>query len=127
MMPWALQQAVFTRLSDALTVDVYDHAPQDVAFPYVTIGEDTAIPFDTDNSIGAESTITIHVWSRYRGRKECKQIQREIYNALHRYELPVTGAHLVTVEFETGRTFLDADGLTTHGVQTFRIITEEEE
>lgn len=126
MTPWALQQAIYARLSAVVSVAVYDHTPQDVAFPYVVIGEDdTVIPFDTDDSVGAESTINIHVWSRYRGWKEVKEIQREVYQALHRYELSVTGAHVVTVEFDDARTFLDQDGLTRHGVTRFRIITEE--
>lgn len=123
---WAIQQAVYTRLAGQLSVPVYDHAPQDVAFPYVELGEIDAIPFDTDDSVGAETTVTIHTWSRYRGWKEVKEIQGRVYDALHRYNLPVAGAHLVTVEFEIGRTFLDADGLTRHGVQEFRIITEKE-
>ncbi len=123
---WAIQQAVYTRLADQLSVPVYDHAPQDVMFPYVELGEIEAIPFDTDDSIGSETTVTIHSWSRYRGWKEIKEIQAKVYDALHRYNLPVSGAHLITVEFEIGRTFLDADGLTRHGVQEFRIITEKE-
>jgi hypothetical protein len=123
-----IQQAIYNRLAGIyeLGATVYDHAPQDEEFPYVTIGEGTATQWDTDDSLGSEETVTIHVWSRYRGRKEVKEIQAEIYDALHRYELPVTGSHTVTVEWEYADTFLDPDGLSRHGVQRFRITTEQQ-
>ena len=76
MKTWALQQAVFARLGAfaALTAlvgaRIYDHAPQDATFPYVVIGDDTTIPFDTHSTVGGEHTITVHTWSRYRGRSE---------------------------------------------------------
>src|SRR5690554_4378261 len=98
MMALALQGAILQRLKSysplmARATAVYDHVPQTAQFPYVVIGDDTAIDFDTDDTTGAESTITIHVWSQKRGRKEAKQIQGDIYDALHRYELSVSGAN----------------------------------
>jgi len=125
-----LQAAVFAKLSNDLNVPVYDAVPQpedggDIAeFPYVTIGEDTFTPFDTDNSIGYDATLTIHTWSRQRGRKETKEIQQEIYNALHRQTLTVAGFHFINLAFEFADTFVDSDGLTRHGVQRFRCIIE---
>lgn len=129
MTPWALQQAVYTRLTGygdltALIDAVYDHVPQNPTFPYVQIGDETAVPFDTHDSIGSEATITIHSWSRYRGKKETKQIQREIYNALHRHALSVSGVTTVDCQWEFADSFIDDDGLTRHGVQRFRVILD---
>src|SRR5690606_34355650 len=105
--------------------DVYDDVPQSASsFPYVVIGEDTHIPWDTDDSVGSESTITLHVWSRYRGKKEAKDIQGLIYQALNRYELAVDGFHLVTLEFDYSDVLLDADGHTRHGVCRYRALVE---
>lgn len=103
-----------------------DDAGDAVDYPYVVIGEDSATPFDTDSSVGAEATITLHVWSRYRGRKEVKAIQGAIYRALHRANIPVAGQHLVGIDWIQSDSFLDADGLTRHGVQTFRLTLEEQ-
>lgn len=120
----ALQSAVYQRLSDALSVPVYDDVPANAEFPYVVLGEDTHIPWDTDDSTGAESTITLHIWSRERGKREAKQIQGEIYAALNRYDLPVSGFHTVTMEFDYSDVILDADGRTRHGVARYRTIVE---
>jgi len=116
----------------ALVAGVHDEVPQpadsgsDDQFPYVVIGDDTHIPFDTDNSVGADTTITIHVWSRYSGRKQVKEIQGAIYDVLHRQTISVAGFSLVGIDWLQSQSFLDSDGLTRHGVQTFRITVEED-
>lgn len=126
-----LQTAIYNRLSAQLNVPVYDAVPQAVdagdnsAFPYVTIGDDSSGEFDTDTSVGFDTDCTIHVWSRYRGRREVKEIQQAIYNALHLHNLAVTGYHTVMVLFQSADSFMDADGITRHGVSIFRIVTEE--
>lgn len=122
----ALQQAVFDQLSNYPDMPtVYDDVPVDAAFPYVVIGEDTHIPFDTDDSLGSESTVTLHVWSRYRGKKEAKEIQALIYDAMTRHPLVLDAHDLITIEFEYSEVVLDPDGITRHGVQRFRAITEQ--
>ena len=130
MDPWELQLAIFARLNafaalTALVDDIYDHVPQEALFPYLRIGEFTGIPFDTHSDQGGDNTITIHSWSRHRGFMEIKQIQRETYNALHRFALVVTGFDTIDCVYESADTFLDDDGLTRHGVQRFRVILDE--
>lgn len=123
-----LQNAIYDRLvSFPGMPPVYDAVPENnTNFPYVVLGADTHVPFDTDNSVGADSTLTLHVWSRYRGMKECKDIQALLYDALNRYELSVAGFWTVFCDFEYEDTLLDADGLTRHGVSRFRTLIEEE-
>ena len=124
MMQWQIQQAIFARLEAELDTPVYDHVPQGSAYPYINIGEDTALQWDTDDSTGSESTLTIHTWSRQYGRRETKQIMRQIYNALHRAELDIAGGLFVTCEWEFAESFVDPDGVTRHGVMRFRILSE---
>ena len=132
-----VQKAIFDKLStdtalSALVAGVYDAVPQpadsgsDLQFPYVTIGEDTALDWDTDTSVGKGATLTIHSWSRYRGRTEVKQIQGAIYEALHLSNLSVFGYTTVLCLSEFSESMLDPDGLTRHGVQRFRIILDKE-
>jgi hypothetical protein len=128
----SLQQAVYLRLSGFSGMpDVYDHVPQaadggsSVPFPYVTLGDDIHVPFDTDDSVGSEATITLHTWSRARGRKEVKDIQATIRDALQRFELEVDGFALVTVEFDSSESFMDPDALTRHGVSRFRVLLDQ--
>lgn len=121
-----IQKAIYARLTQRLTVPVFDDVPQDSPMPYVVIGEGDSEPFDTDDSIGFETDFTVHVWSAYSGRKEVKQIMAHIYDALHRYELSIHGMHTVDCVCEYQDTFLDPDGVTRHGVMRFRLTTESE-
>ena len=118
-----IQAAVFTRLNSQLTQAVYDDVPQNAAFPYVVVGDDTSIAFDDDCGNGLESTITIHVWSIYSGRKEVKEIMGAVYNALHRYDLTISNGYTIAINYEYQDTFLDPDGTTRHGVIRFRLLT----
>ena len=131
-----IQAAIYSALSGDSTLmasvtGVYDDVPQSgdpgdgSAFPYITIGEASHLEWDTDTELGADVTVTIHVWSRHRGRKEVKEIQGHIYRLLHRASLIISGYNLVGVDWIQSDSFMDADGLTRHGVQTFRITIEE--
>jgi len=125
----AVQTVVFEALStdanlSAIGCAVYDSVPQDSQFPYVTIGEDIHNEWDTNTTTGSVCSISIHAWSRARGRKETKQIQGAVYDALHRAELEIPEYKIDSVEWEGSQSFVDADGLTRHGVQIFRILIE---
>lgn len=126
-----VQKALYAKLSTALTPEVYDHVPKGAAFPYVTIGDDTSIPWDTkagaagDDGFGEEMTVTIHAWSRAAGRKEVKDLGAAIYVALHNQTLTMDDHHLLMMQFEFADSFLDADGVTYHGVSRYRLIVQK--
>jgi hypothetical protein len=123
---WEVQKAVYNAIKAAMpaTVPVLDNVPDNQAAPYVSIGDGTDIEWDTDDSYGRETTITVHTWSSYRGMKEVKELMFLIKTALHNVSLVVTGEKLVLCFWEFSETMLDSDGLTRHGVQRFRLITE---
>lgn len=124
MSTFEIQRAVFARLTDQLTVPVFDDVPQGTPCPYVVIGEDDSESWDTDDSLGLDTDITIHVWTEYSGRKQAKDIMAQIYAALNRYELAVNGMYTVDCICEYQDSFLDPDGVTRHGVIRFRLTTE---
>lgn len=134
----AVQGALFQALNNSnvksAVKGIYDAVPEfpkgcDQGFPYLTIGEAIHNEWDTDDTLGNNVSIDVHVWSRYgkkyRGRKEAKEIQGLIYKALHRQELTYETYDIISVDFENSQTFKDADGLTVHGVSTFRILIDE--
>ena len=127
----AIQTDIYEVLNAGLSYPVYDDVPflpegaPTENFPYVVIGDDTLVPFDNDTQIGVEATLTIHVWSKYRGRKEAKDIQGEIYTLLNRASLTIAGYDVVDILFEFSETFVENDGNTRHGVQRFRITVQE--
>lgn len=130
-----IQGAIYQRLIGyapltALVTAIYDDVPEDKVYPYVVIGDDTAVPFDTDTSLGTEATITLHVWSRYPGMSETKRIQGALYEALARYPLAVSGAEVLdvipdyqAVMRETGGRADDQE--TRHGVSRFRLLLSD--
>lgn len=125
MSTFNIQAAIYTALSGNITPAVYDHVPEDSTFPYVVIGEDLANEFDTDTEQGYETLITFHIWSRYRGKKEIKDTDKEIYDMLHRQDLTISGQYTINLMWENSETILDADGLTYHGIVEYRLISEQ--
>lgn len=127
---FALQQAIFTALDGATINDadgnaitgVFDDVPENTAYPYVVIGEETATNIDTKDKEAHEHTLTIHVWSQYRGRKEIKNIMSSVYTTLHNASITVSGASLVNIRHEFENTLTEADGITRHGVMRFRVV-----
>lgn len=132
----AIQMAVYQKLSGDVALmakvnAVHDDVPQPIdsgdssLFPYVSIGEDFLTEWDTKDASGVEASITVHTWSRYKGRKETKEIQALIFDALQRANLNVIGYNFVDCNQISSESMIDADGKTRHGVQTFRILITE--
>jgi|TARA_B100001559_G_scaffold290655_1_gene269821 hypothetical protein len=122
----ALQQTVFNALDQSSTLqnlvtDVYDFVPEGTAFPYVKIGEQTMVDNGTKNKKGTDFTIEVHTFSRYRGSVEIKNIMSVVYDILHESSLSVSGADLINMRFEFSDIIKENDGLTTHGLQRFRV------
>ena len=131
-----LHQAVYTRLAGYVPLtsqieDVYSRVPQpddagsDAPFPYVTFEIASATPFDTKTDLGINAIVQVHVWSRTTSDLVRRAIEDAAYDALHRYSLPITSASTVDVLFETKTEFADPDGMTMHGVLSFRVTYDE--
>ena len=106
-----LQKTIFDALDgdstlQSLVTDVFDFVPENTAFPYVKVGEETAVDNGTKTLQGNEHTLVIHTFSRYRGSKETKEIMSRIYALLHESSLTGSGASLVNLRFEIWRAHL---------------------
>lgn len=128
----AAQELVFAALNGQLTgCAVFDTAPflpegaPATTFPYCVIGNDTVRSWDTDDTVGAEITITLHFWSRAQGFKQVKSLMDQAYGLLNRATLAKTGYVVVDCLFEFSDAMDDPDGMTKHGVQRYRITIEE--
>lgn len=126
---WELQKAIFSTMDAAtitgeggVSVSVYDDVPEGRSYPYIVIGEETSRNVSAKDRDAHEHTLTIHVWSQYRGRKEIKQIMEQIYTALHDSAITVSGASLVNIKQEFEQTLLEGDGITRHGIIRFRAV-----
>jgi hypothetical protein len=126
----ALQKAIYAALVADEGVGVligdriYDIAPRNAAFPYVTLGRVSEIDWSTGTEDGAEHRLTLDVWSRQHGKSECHAIAAAIRTALNDAALPLDGHALVGLRCQSIDTQRDPDGITFHGVMRFQAVTE---
>lgn len=125
---FSLQESIYTALNvsaitSTLACGVYDEVVEGNSYPFITLGEETALDYSTNNLVGAETTINIHIWSQYKGSKETKNIMDKIHDLLHDVSLSVSGVNLINLRFEYSDIMRDPDGITRHGVMRFRAIT----
>lgn len=122
----ALQRALWQRLQ-TLGIPVHDVTPQaidgtsDAAFPYVKIGAMVPAEWDTTGTLGFDFAVRLHVFSRQTGYTECKTIQGQIYDLLHRGEFAVEDHYIVNLTRETTTCEDEGDG-TVHGVCTYNCL-----
>jgi hypothetical protein len=133
----ALQAGLYARLTGYASLTtalggskVYDHVPATAAAPYVVIGEDTLIDWDTKSKAGWECTVTIHVWDYEKnGRKSVKTLLSHIHDALHQQEanITVTSFSLVQIRREFQQTIQETaiegeNDRYYHGIARYRAI-----
>lgn len=126
-----LQKAVFAALSgDAGLVAalgsgrIFDHAPANVPFPYVTFGRASAYDWATATEDGTEHLFTVHVWSRAKGRLEAATIMAAVRKRLHDAALALSGHVLVNLREESQEMRFEDDHGVHHGMARFRAVTE---
>lgn len=137
---WACQQALRTflgaspSLAALVGTRIYDDAPQDVAFPWLEIGDRQTLPDDVsaeggdDDSppatgdAGVSDFFDLHIWSRYAGKKEAAEIADVLHTLLHGASLTITGRASAFAWVRTVRHLRDPDGMTRHGVVSIEII-----
>tara|TARA_Y100000114_G_C11720152_1_gene308037 strand:+ start:107 stop:514 length:408 start_codon:yes stop_codon:yes gene_type:complete len=125
---FALQEKLYStlngdsNLTSTLGAAIYDEAPENSSFPYITMGTGQAVDYSTKDLDGSEVSIVLDVWSRYKGSKEVKNLMDRVHTLLHDSNLSVTGHNLINMRFEFGDVLRDPDGITRHGVMRFRAV-----
>ena len=128
-----IQEAVYSALTGnvrmmAAVTGVYDNPAQandsgsGSVFPYLTIGQMTVQPFDDDTSTGYDAEFIVHAWARDGGYIATADIQRRVYDALHRRDLAAAGYQFLGCDLLSQDAEKDPDGVTVHGIQRFRVV-----
>ena len=123
-----VQSAIYTALNvtavtSTLSCGVYDEVIEGNTYPFISLGEESAEDYSTNNLVGADTTINIHIWSQYKGSKQTKDIMDKVHDLLHDISLNVSNVNLINLRFEFSDIMRDPDGITRHGVMRFRAIT----
>jgi Protein of unknown function (DUF3168) len=128
---WDLQKAVYAALAadSALTTllggaYIYDAAPQETAFPYIVIDQMQVRDWSTGTEAGAEHMLTLHVWSRYAGKRQAYEIADATRAVLDGVLLSLDDHRLINLRHQFSELKRDEDGETHHGVLRFRAVTE---
>lgn len=118
-------------LAPLLSVPVFDmRAPQAGApgyepMPYAILSGSATNTADTDNTRGFDLSLDVHTWddSQPYNRVTVSQFQQQIYDALHRFDTLSIGVvyRVIGIDQTLQTITLDPDGITRHGVQSFRI------
>ncbi|MFK4797787.1 DUF3168 domain-containing protein [Streptomyces sp. MPA0124] len=126
------QTAVYARLTGDATLagmvsGVYDYVPEDVAYPFVVIGEATEVPDNRHGGFGRETVITLHVWSRYQGYRQALRIGAQVTALLDHQPLTLPGLVWIATRFEFSQTLTDPEppGDIRHLVLRYRVVTEQ--
>lgn len=129
----AVQKGIYDSLGaiSSFGASIYDFVPQNASYPYVRIGLDSAVEFDTKPTTGNELDATIHIWAQAAGAKSIKTIMDKIYQRLHRQEANLTATGYTVVQclcnFQTVMLESSHDGGDKyyHGVMRFTIRVQE--
>lgn len=111
---WPLQVAIVQALrADAtltgLITAVHDEVPEPAPFPYVSLGSVTEQPDDNHGQRGIAAAVVLHIWSTYRGNRECAQILAALDALLDRRALTVPGWKDISVAHQQAEFLRDPD------------------
>jgi hypothetical protein len=127
-----LQKALFGALAGNTALvsvlggaKIFDHAPASVAFPYVTFGRTSVYDWSTSTESGTEQLLTLHVWSKARGKKETLDIMECVRAAFDQAPLDLDDHHLVNLRLNYSEAHYDDDLDVHHGLLRFRAVTED--
>jgi hypothetical protein len=125
----ALQKALVAALKTALagapvSGRVFDRAPPDAPFPYVTLGEMEPNEDGADCIDGVEIFFDIQVWTETVGHPQAKAIGSAVKTALHEADLDLEGHALVGLYWRGTFYRREADGLSSSAIVQFRALTE---
>ena len=91
----ALHGAIYTALTGALSVSVYDRVPASAEMDYVVMDSQTAIPDDPLTSRRDEVMVYLTVWTKNGGQAAALGIINTIYDTLHQARLTMSTGRMV--------------------------------
>lgn len=104
---------------------IFDQAPANVVFPYLTFGRTSVYDWGTATESGSEQLFTLHVWSKATGRRETHAIMRLIRRRLDAGSLKLESRRLINLRFEFAEIRYDDDLAVHHGLVRYRATIED--
>jgi hypothetical protein len=106
-----------TWLTTTELCSTFDYVPEGTAEPYIQIDNPNERPWDCFNDeYGQVVTYILHIWSVYRGRKECADIIKRIKELLDNQPLSISGYTHIKSEVNYSNIIRDTDMIHYHGI-----------
>ena len=109
------------------TPRLYDHAPEDPVFPYLSYGPMRSEERGADDTALYSHQMTLHLWSRYAGRSEVLILMEQLKSVLRDQSALatyLTEATLISATVRYADVLRAPDGRTHHGLLRLSILTE---
>ena len=126
-----LQEAIHARLTADADVPaalggatVYDRPPQGASMPYITFGATRTFDAGTSTEDAREHLLTVHIWSKTGGRKECMDIMQAAGEALAGIPALSGTVRIVSLRRQADDIVYEPDLRAWHGVIRLRALTE---
>jgi hypothetical protein len=103
---------------------VFDRIPSTPEFPYVSFGEFQVLPELAEGTDAVQCFVTLHSWDRFKSSRATKGLARAIIATLHDRDLTIDGGAVQSLLLQSSRVLQDPDGLTSHGILVFEILTD---
>ena len=125
---WELQEHLYNALANnpaliAEGVQVYDKIPKRSELPFIAFGDENITPANTKVSTGENDTVTFHIWSAYKGKKQIKKIMDIVTGAI--YSIPLTlpsGARITLLNLESADIIEEEQENLYHGIMRYSFI-----
>ncbi len=106
-------------------VPVYDHQPENAAFPFVAISGQVTAADDAYDATMEQHTIYLAVWSMYRGQRQVASILREMRTRLHRAVLTLEIGEFVMCRVTAQTINPEPDDISYQGSMTVVVTASE--
>lgn len=127
-----LVEAVFGHLQvDAEMVNqlgsplrLYDELPDPVQYPFISFGRHVSRPLDGEAAELLEHDLSLHVWSRFRGRAQAREVLNAVRHSLTSIQPEATDVQLVSLRVVFADYLRAANGRTVQAVLRLRAVTQ---
>lgn len=127
---YEIQKAIFNKLKgdnylNTLVTGIFgDNVPESQNFPFIQINDATETSFNTFDRKGKEVTFTIHIWSQYKGFKECYEIHERVLTLLDYKTLNVNNFSTVYIRLDNVNAIREEDRITRQLAVIYRVIVQ---
>ena len=113
-----------TLLALVPSTSIWNHVPQDKAFPYVRAWAAGSTAWDTQTANGLDDEIQVDAWTNRHGDLLALQIADAVRGVLHlaTITLPANHGQGLLIRYIGGDSFLEPDGESHRTVSRFRLL-----